>query len=255
MWDLPLVISYDEIEELASRWPSLEVLMLNCDPMPALEEPPIDLRALIPFARHCPNLRQLGLYLSGSAANLDEYSKELTEKGPLVPFRHLDILSVGLSTISEPGPVALFLSQLCPLGCEMNAGLSWPDGFEGVVAVTDEDLALLTDIHRRASEWYTGWTEVQAVLPLLTRLRMQERGRRKALETSEVVDLRTRCRVLEERERFGVVDDGSHRQSGRKWWKRLNLRSRIRLDLLDFILVLADVFNTSLSPEVLSQLL
>ena len=58
--------------------------------------------------------------------------------------------------------------------------------------------------------WYERWAEVNRVLPLLTRLRMEERARRRELER-EVEDLRVRCRVLEERLDMGagaLVDKG-----------------------------------------------
>ncbi|KAH9934609.1 hypothetical protein B0H21DRAFT_699332 [Amylocystis lapponica] len=205
-WALPLQISQDDIEELASQWPFLEMLTLNCEPVPLapLTPSPLTLRALLPFAAHCPNLRELGLYLSATAADLDALAGGGTGNTPT--FRSLARLRTGLSSITEPGPVALFLSALCPLGCEVAAGVSWPDGFG--VRAADVDADVLEDMQGRAAVWYERWEEVGRVLPLLVRLRAEERARRTALER-EVADLRVRCSVLEERATLKMAGDDS----------------------------------------------
>ncbi|PCH39081.1 hypothetical protein WOLCODRAFT_158603 [Wolfiporia cocos MD-104 SS10] len=206
-WDVPLNMSQSDIEELASRWPSLKVLSLNSEPMlfiPA-EPSPLTLRALISFAQHCPNLRELGLYLSATAADLTHLNS-LALPPKLQPFLRLRKFCVGLSSITEPGPAALFLSQLFPLGCEIVPGVGWPDGFG--MPETAGNVDVLDEMQRRASEWYDRWVEVDRVLPMLTRLRLEEREKRNALE-DEVEDLRLRCRLLEERKALPEEMDGS----------------------------------------------
>jgi len=174
--------------------------MLNCDPVPLLDPEPasLTLSALIPFAQHCPDLRELGLFVSGTVPAVDPppLPPACSVKAALQPFRKLTRFCVGLSSISDPAPVALFLSQLCPLGCDIVAGVSWPDGFG--IPETEGDAVILDQMQRHASEWYDNWKEVSRVLPLLTTLRFEERERRKALE-KEVEDLRIRCKLLEER--------------------------------------------------------
>ncbi|KAL6298456.1 hypothetical protein BKA93DRAFT_744071 [Sparassis latifolia] len=202
-WYLPLLITQEEIEELASKWPDLEVLELDCEPIPIpIATEPLTLRALIPFAKHCPKLRELGLFVSATSADLDAFSHE-TNSPFVQPFRQLKKLCFGLSSITEPGPVALFLSELCPLGCKVSAGLSWQDDLEQV-----ENTAFSEELSQRGPEWYDRWLEVDRVLPLLTRLRMEERERRRVLEC-EVEDLRVRCRVLEERATLPMSVDSS----------------------------------------------
>ena len=192
-WDLPILITQPEVEELASKWPSLEVFLLNCEPLDPGEEATLTLRALLPFARHCPNLRELGLYINAAqAADLDPASRGLSVK----PFRKLKRLCMGLSSISDPGPVALFLSRLCPLGCELTSGVTWPEGFGMAETMSNSDA--LDALQMTAGVWWEKWTEAARVLPLLTKLRIQERESRAELER-EVEDLRTRCRVLSER--------------------------------------------------------
>ncbi|OSX62549.1 hypothetical protein POSPLADRAFT_1141366 [Postia placenta MAD-698-R-SB12] len=191
-WDLPLKMTHTDIEDLAASWPTLEVLMLNCDPVPLGDLAPseLTLHALLPFARHCPALRELGLLLSSSTADIAVPSLGASPFSP-PPFQNLRKLCVGLSRIAEPGPAALFLSTLCPPTCELVPGVSWPEGF-GV-----PESAALDAFQHDAAEWYERWAEVARVLPLLTRLRMEERARYAALER-EVGELRARCVELEE---------------------------------------------------------
>lgn len=231
-WDLPLNITPEEIEIIAVKWPSLEVFLLNYEPMPFsipsatnhanhangaisgsaaslptptptpafLPSEPLTLRALLPFARHCPRLRELGMYVNATAADISPADPMETPPS----FKSLQKLQVGLSRITESAPVALFLSQICPLGCEVNAGVSWPEGL-GVflgpdsLLTREEEQTIVKDVQG----WWKGWNEVQEALPLLTRLRMEERARRKMLE-KEVEDLRIRCKLLEERSTMGL---------------------------------------------------
>lgn len=185
-WTSPLGLLQDDVEELASSWPSLRILQLNCLPNPVipLAPPTLTLGALIPFSTHCPELEELGLDIDTDTAAL-EFTAGDAAAPPPPPFRKLSRLCFGLSPIAEAGPVALFLSRICPLGCEIAPGPRVPDGFN---VVFYEWTIRLLDL----------WTEVGRVLPLLVRLRMEERARRKELER-EVEDLRMRCSVLEGR--------------------------------------------------------
>ncbi|OJT05423.1 hypothetical protein TRAPUB_3739 [Trametes pubescens] len=206
-WDSPVAITQTDLEELASSLPALELLELNSEPLPTPQPPALTLRALIPFARHCPKMRELNLYVNASSADLEDASRELHASLPPIQFRSLTKLSFGLSHIASPEPVALFLSELCPLGCTVGAGVSWPQGINAMEAQTLEDAAVLVEMWAEASKWYTRWAEVDNMLPLLTRARMEERARRRELE-HEVEDLRVRCRLLEERANVGVPADG-----------------------------------------------
>ncbi|OSC97257.1 hypothetical protein PYCCODRAFT_1419774 [Trametes coccinea BRFM310] len=206
-WDAPLALTQDDIEELASSMPSLEVLTLCPEPMPCPQAPPLTLKALIPFARHCPNMRELSLYLDASTADLDDASRQLYTALPPIHFRKLQRVNFGLSRIPEYEPVALFLSQLCPPGCKVDAGVTWPEGFTAMEAQSPEDASVLVDMWGQASDWYPRWQEVNQMLPLLIKVRIEERMRRRELQR-EVEDLRMRCRVWEERLNVGVPQDG-----------------------------------------------
>ena len=205
-WDTPLALSHADVTELAASWPALEVLVLNNEAPPTstptarpIEREELTLDALLPFAQHCPRLRELGLCISATT------TVGASAVPALAPFRRLRTLSLGLSRIAAPDveSVALFLSQLCPLGCELTAGVEWPEFFGAMEAATEDDAVALAGVLRETSAWCERWAEVGRVLPLLTRLRMEERARREELER-EVVDLRTRCRVLEERLGMGA---------------------------------------------------
>jgi len=76
----------------------------------------LTLRALLPFARNCPNLRKLGLYLHATETDLPSVS-EIPR-----PLSKLSELHVGLSNIEDPEAVALFLSRICPADCSIEAG-------------------------------------------------------------------------------------------------------------------------------------
>ncbi|KAF9501829.1 hypothetical protein BDN71DRAFT_1460290 [Pleurotus eryngii] len=155
----PIDLKYKDMEELARAWPNLETLMLNSDPV-ALDHPPaLSIAALIPFAEHCPNIRQLGLYMNAA-------EEDLPSSRDLVPFKCLETLSVGLSHITDHENVALFLSHLIPSECELECGGTW--------RILDWESS------SPASEYgiiHQAWSMVGSVLPLLHKVRMQERKR------------------------------------------------------------------------------
>ncbi|THH29010.1 hypothetical protein EUX98_g5183 [Antrodiella citrinella] len=202
-WDQPIQITQADIEEIAPKWPSLEVFLFNCEPLDPSEESTLTVHALLPFARHCPKLRELGLYIDATKIT-DEDAAAL---GPSVkPFKSLERVCMGLSSISDPGPVALFLSRLCPLTCELTSGVTWPEGFG--MAETSTNRERLDALQTKAAVWWEKWAEASKVLPLLTKLRIQERDARAEME-KEVEDLRTRCRLLSARAGVQMEGDDS----------------------------------------------
>lgn len=195
-WDKPFDLTLADVEELAAKWPSIETLMLNCEPMHVSAPPALDLRALVPFARHCPRLCELGLYVNGDA---DFDAADLSVR----PFASLARLCMGNSPIAASGPAALFLSQLCPLGCEVIAGVTWPDGFAIRDDVVDEQTLLR--LNAQATVWFETWKEVNRTLPLLTRLRIEEREKRATMER-ELEELKAMARKWVEQANLTPVD-------------------------------------------------
>ncbi|OAX37634.1 hypothetical protein K503DRAFT_719480 [Rhizopogon vinicolor AM-OR11-026] len=181
MHKYPVNITLEEIEELASRWPSLESLALNEEPL-VMFDFTLDLRALVPFARHCPKLRRLALFMDATTAKIHPTQE-------LKPFTALSILSVGTSQAHDSDAVAAFLSHLCPAGCELEIGITWTA--YGSRSCRELENGVLLEINRR----FTPWEIVKDLLPVLIQLRREEREKSKALQ-EEVEDLRTRNRLL-----------------------------------------------------------
>ncbi|KAG1744906.1 uncharacterized protein EDB91DRAFT_1121572 [Suillus paluster] len=181
MHKYPVNITLEEIEELASRWPSLESLTLNEEPL-VMHEFPLDLRALVPFARHCPKLRRLGLFIDATPTMIPPTPK-------LKPFAALYILSLGTSRARDPDAVAAFMSHLCPPGCKLEVGVTWTSFGARSCRVLDDDVRV--EIGKR----FAAWKSVRDLLPVLIQLRREEREKSRALQ-EEVEDLRTRNRLL-----------------------------------------------------------
>lgn len=195
MYPVPLCLTLDDLETLTGRWPTLEVIDLNREPVvlgSALGTPSnLTLRALLPFARNCPNLRTLGLYLHATEADLPS-ALEIPR-----PFTKLTNLNVGISSIGEPQAVALFLSHICPAACDIGAGVSW----SSVASLVDETSRAVMRHRIKA------WEEVNNYLPLSVKLRQEEMVARHDLER-EVEDLRIRNVILTEKSAMGLKGDG-----------------------------------------------
>ncbi|KAF8835219.1 hypothetical protein BDN67DRAFT_959375 [Paxillus ammoniavirescens] len=171
----PLKVTLDEIEELASRWPSLECLMLNAEPLVLDEvEFTLDLRALLPFARHCPRLWKLGLYLNATKAEIPSIQSSIE------PFRSLRVLSFGTSRAQDPGAVAAFLSRACPPGCVLEVG-------DPSVEFDPTEDRVLGEFDRRK----LSWKAIEEWLPVLIEVRREEKERSRVLQ-EEVDDPRIR---------------------------------------------------------------
>ncbi|OCH90754.1 hypothetical protein OBBRIDRAFT_819127 [Obba rivulosa] len=172
-WDYPLSLTDEDMRMFALEWPALETLVLNPEPVLEHARPTLTLASLAVFASHCPRLRKLGLYLDATAApSPRDFAR------PIVPFAQLETLLVGVSPIKETEPVALFLSQLCPLGCALSSGLRWPDAF----GIALDHAGILDDRRLRLTEHWVRWNDVAKVLPLATKARQQERTRMETLQ-------------------------------------------------------------------------
>jgi len=195
MYPIPLRLTLEDLEILTSRWPTLEVIDLNREPVVLGSamgtHSNLTLHALLPFARNCQNLRKLGLYLHATEADLPSVS-DIPR-----PFTKLSELNVGLSSIGDPETVALFLSHICPAECDVGAGVCW--SYVG----TFVDDASRQVMQKRIN----AWEEVNFYLPLSVRLRHEEKVSRENLER-EVEDLRIRNAILAEKSGMGLKGDG-----------------------------------------------
>lgn len=195
MYPIPLHLTLDDLETLTSGWPALEVIDLNREPVilgSAMgTQSNLTLRALLPFTRNCPNLRKLGLYLHATEADLPPVT-EIPH-----PFTKLAELNVGLSSIGNPEAVALFLSRICPMDCNIRAGVCWT--YVDTLVDNMSRIVMQERMH--------GWAEVNFYLPLSVKLRREEKVARDNLER-EIEDLRIRNAILAEKSRMELEGDG-----------------------------------------------
>ena len=185
----PLALTQIDIELLASSWPSLETLILNNEPV-FLARSNLTLKALLPFAKHCPKLMHIGLFLD--ASSVDESFNQLN----LIRFQSLKRLSMGVSIIVDPESVALSLSRIVPLGCKLDSGITWEQ--------PSEINPILLTVEKRCQ----AWSKVAETLPMLCTLRMEERARTRVMEI-ELEDLRMRSAVMSGMIATGVRDHSS----------------------------------------------
>ncbi|KAF4563237.1 hypothetical protein EYR36_003676 [Pleurotus pulmonarius] len=156
--------------DLAQSLPRLRSCYLN-PYIPNLSNP-LHLDSLIPFARHCLHLRELGLYLSASEEGVSLYSSPPT-------FRSLVTLDVGNSHIEDHLPVALFLAQILPFRCVITSQMTIVCGAaeeNGDAGKIDCDHCLC----KACSRHQQCWKKVQDMVEALVRWRMEERRKARA---------------------------------------------------------------------------
>ncbi|KAI6141622.1 hypothetical protein BKA82DRAFT_2634167 [Pisolithus tinctorius] len=178
----PLRITQNEIEELASRLPSLEALELNPEPL-LTSKSTLDLEALLPFANHCPKLRYLGLFMRATGFEVP------LARASFKPFHALQVLNVGTSKVESPKAVAAFLSLFFPPWCRLQFGITWTG--RGTMEHRSLDLNILLEL----SQGVDPWEEISTLLPALIQVRREEWERTRALK-EEVEDLRIRTRLV-----------------------------------------------------------
>ncbi|KAF7794961.1 hypothetical protein EIP86_006104 [Pleurotus ostreatoroseus] len=163
-WDYQLDLHEDDMEALASSWPSIEVLLLNCDPIPEIHPPALTPLALIPFAKHCSRLRELSLYID--ATQMLPSLPNATR-----PFQSLAKLAFGSSPIREVDSMVLFLSCLCPVNCKLISGVRWPEAY----GVALDKAGVCEDIRTAMADWWIKWTNVGNMLHLAIKVRTAEK--------------------------------------------------------------------------------
>ncbi len=182
--NMPLQISEIDLAEFGAALPSIEILVLNPEPL-LLTRPKFTLRSLLSVAQNFPNLFHLGIYLDAQEGTTpsEPYSPSRTRM-----FPHLRTLNVGVSVIgSDHVPVALFLSHLLSENesVVIQSGVSWNK------ELFEESIEYSAAVRSRCRKW----DEVARTLPLLLQLRKEEKAHRHDIE-KEVEDLRMRNEVL-----------------------------------------------------------
>lgn len=184
--DLPLMLTEEDVSQLAVSLPNLENLFLNPEPLNIIdtdEYPPLPLAALMPLARYCRKLKKLGVYIDGIAEGPSDDVHSLIPRFPV-----LHEFYVGVSPICKADdiqPLALFLSHLLfgQQAPTLRMGVTWP-------------WYMVDDVYKDLSrERYERWEALGDMLPLLMKIRQEEMEQRIDVER-EVEDLRMRNELL-----------------------------------------------------------
>ncbi|KAI0701095.1 hypothetical protein BC835DRAFT_1411705 [Cytidiella melzeri] len=166
-WDYQLSLGDLDMEELAESWPAMERLHLHSEPIPESAAPTLTLRALIPFAHHCPQIKYLALYVDGDS------TPPRTTADFLPRFQHLKELAFGSSPVTVSEPTALYLSQLCPVDCEITSGVRWPDAY-GIVL---DGIGASDEIRIKMQKSWIQWGNIGKVLSLAIKARQDEKAK------------------------------------------------------------------------------
>jgi len=181
----PLALKIEDIIFLATSWPFLETLILNNEPVYCLQSD-LTMGALLPFAHHCPYLIHLGLFVDTSRTSPPPVTT------PVVPFKCLKRLSMGVSIIDDDKSVALYLSHVLPSGCSVECGVTWSD-----------DELPSDEVYKEVLERCSKWEKVNNLLPVLIRVRVEEKDRLRIMER-EMEDLRMRNDMLSDSLKSGL---------------------------------------------------
>ncbi|KAL0570872.1 hypothetical protein V5O48_011083 [Marasmius crinis-equi] len=160
-YGLPLALTAHDFEKIASSWPSLKLLSLCQDVRRDFPEnssfgyPGLD--ALAPLAKGCPQLELIALRLAPVVnAEIDDLSI------PLLPNLHTLTLGDVVEQF-DPVRVTIFLSQVLPSGCTLNAESC---SKSPAIARSQESVA----------EWNVGWRDVKMGLQLIEALKKRTVG-------------------------------------------------------------------------------
>lgn len=106
----PMELTMANVEELARDRATWTGISLAPFPTVDIVYPSLTLSALIPFALHCPELKELGLFVNGT-----RQLPEIGDIGGEIQFSSLSQLEFGHSPISEEQieATALFLAGIC----------------------------------------------------------------------------------------------------------------------------------------------
>ncbi|CAE7099770.1 unnamed protein product [Rhizoctonia solani] len=173
-YNYPFYVTDADLEHMARSWPSLRTLMLSEYPYFCSDDIELpSLASLIPFAEHCPNLINLGLFVNASLP----VSLPSTA---IKPFQKLQLLNFGQSYIQENDVVgvASLVSRLCDPSVQIKMGHAISAySFSPCLASSTEETPD-ADIATRNERW----DKVVAAVAVLQQARQIEVDRIKQLE-------------------------------------------------------------------------
>lgn len=136
-----IIMTDADAQALAHALPNLKVLNLTRRALVAHpSEPSLTLRSLIHFAKKCPDLHFLGLYLDASAS--------VPPPSEAIVLKNLCILYLGYSVIVSVKPVVWFLFRSLPIHCCL-----------GVLGDYIEDSTMLPAVS--TTDQHRAWRDVQ----------------------------------------------------------------------------------------------
>jgi hypothetical protein len=130
----PLQLTILELDTFAAALPPLEKLQLNPEPFlgtNGLSGGSLPIGALFIFARRCPQLLELGLFVTVFGAGIPGNDEFISDSGASLPppLRKMRVLNFGSSPIlfapQASGTVAKWLSQICSSVCQITSGFTW----------------------------------------------------------------------------------------------------------------------------------
>ncbi|CAE6438057.1 unnamed protein product [Rhizoctonia solani] len=173
-YNYPFYVTDADLEYIARSWPTLRTLMLSEYPYFCSDDIELpSLGSLIPFAEHCPNLVNLGLFVN---ASLPFPLPSTVVK----PFQKLQILNFGQSYIQENDVigVAALVSRLCDPSVQIKMGHAVSAySFSPCLASNTEETPD-ADIATRNERW----EKVVSAVAVLQQARQIEADRIKQLE-------------------------------------------------------------------------
>ncbi|KAG8734388.1 hypothetical protein FRC11_002330 [Ceratobasidium sp. 423] len=174
-YNYPFYVTDADLEHIARSWPTLRTLMLSEYPYFCSDDIELpSLGSLIPFAEHCPNLVNLGLFVNASLP----FPLPSTI---IKPFQKLQLLNFGQSYIQENDvvSVAAFVSRLCDPSVQIKMGHAISAySFSPCLASNTEETPD-ADIATRNERW----EKVVSAVAVLQQARQIEVDRIKQLES------------------------------------------------------------------------
>ncbi|KAK7456435.1 hypothetical protein VKT23_010683 [Stygiomarasmius scandens] len=112
----PTTITTTEISHIVLKWPHLRSITLSPSGSHQKLRSKISLRALLLFARQCPDIEEIAMRFSLFFGIPSDSTVRARPRG----LPKLRTLNVGRTTVKDEAvDVALFLGEICPRGCEI----------------------------------------------------------------------------------------------------------------------------------------
>ncbi|KZS97036.1 hypothetical protein SISNIDRAFT_493291 [Sistotremastrum niveocremeum HHB9708] len=181
-YNYPLKLTNADVAVLAENWPNLRSLYL-CESSYDTHErsaTSLTLHSLLPFAKHCSKLEQLGIFIDACPPeSSDDDCLDLTSTRKT--FESLKLLLVGQSFLPPASvvPTALFLAEILPPNCEFSTGCTdRPHCFSPVYHEASPNPESDDAFQSRLNQW----AEVKKLVPAFHSVKMGERERAQQAE-------------------------------------------------------------------------